>query len=356
MLKDKYNEIELGKTPFREFFLRHICNPGRLGYGIKCLTSAIVIYAIGITSTALGGTLLEYLNDYGFLVANLVMGVALWSLSRSMREIDDAIILVAPDKKDSAQLRDFFKWAKVQDSVWWYHLDTIGGALIALSVGILVVLPTLIPPQHWVRNGNLITALFYLSWITYLGYVIGVAVNRIFGAVWIIRKYCRDFLNAENIFPLNPDRLGGLRPLGRLALDLELTVAIPSLVILAFLILVPSLAKGTFTIVMSGLYTALLAAVFFVPLSPAHDSMVDAKESALRQLNDLFKRLHTETLPSIELPSPQKLAGMRDLYFLYSEAEKMAVWPLDIRSLIRFSVTSAIPLAGSITINLIFGR
>ena len=133
--------------------------------------------------------------------------------------------------------------------------------------------------------------------------------------------------------------------LGRLALDLDLIVALPSI---AFPLFLSSEVKAIEPwIAVAVLYVLVLIFVFFVSISPAHDDMVRAKTNYLLKIHREYKDMHGNILEKLEpgkLIDPDEYKRLSGLYELYDRVEKMAVWPLDFQTTLRFSITSLLPL------------
>jgi hypothetical protein len=160
----------------------------------------------------------------------------------------------------------------------------------------------------------------------------------------------------EVILPLDPDRTGGLKELGRLSLDLDMIVAIPSV---AFPIAVLLFKQAEFLghkigetnievwTILGILYALLLVVIFFVSISPAHDAMVKAKTDYLLKIHSEYKDMHERLLRKLrprELIAPSEYDSLLNLYKIYDRVENMAVWPLDFRTVARFVMTTILPI------------
>jgi len=163
-------------------------------------------------------------------------------------------------------------------------------------------------------------------------------------------RYGKLFLKPEKIRPLNPDKIGGLKPLGQLALGMDIVVAIPSTIILLYLVSGTSLTHP-FTLGVIILYTLLLVVVFFIPLSSVHNAMLEAKEQEFSRINRMFNQIYDKIFYKEKTLTSEDLENIQNIYYLYGEAKKMAVWPLDLSIIYRFVATSLFPLVGSIAVN-----
>ena len=133
-------------------------------------------------------------------------------------------------------------------------------------------------------------------------------------------------------------------------------VALPSLAFLIYLPQKPGILSIEVFIGLSILYFLLLVTVFFISLSPAHAAMIDAKIEYLLKIHEEYREMHqglSRKLSTEEHLNPKDFERLEGLYRLYDRVEGMAVWPLNYRILLRFVVTSILPLIASvITISL----
>ena len=221
-----------------------------------------------------------------------------------------------------------------------------------------------ITPSHgWIlyeSNGWLLKDVYLRAWFISYGFFLGGCLHYIFDAYGAIRKYCKDVVSDEELLPLDPDRAGGLRELGRLSLDLDSIIALPSIAIPIYLLrfeILQSFGREVdggigapqmqAAIVLCTLYALVLAVVFFASISPAHEPMVKAKVKYLLKIHKEYKDLHKKLLDKLdtkEIIEPTEYRRLSGLYDLYDRVERMAVWPLDFRTVVRFAITSTLPL------------
>ena len=168
--------------------------------------------------------------------------------------------------------------------------------------------------------------------------------------------------------PLAPDRSGGLKTLGSLALGFVYYMVPFSLVIVAHY-----LTWGELTV---GLLCGLLAYfpgvvfVFFFPLGAVHKVMREGKEATLRQLSGLHYHVNREILLGLGKRYPDQTTEPSGLAFkhteqisethgeaellerkqeielldsMYRKAAAMPVWPFNVRILSRFFSVSLVP-------------
>lgn len=352
LVRDTIKIIDLNSSFFPEFLFKTIGNNGRLPYKIKCLLFGIVPWAIGLIVSLFSGSLEDFVAQYGFLTSCLVIGITLWALVRFFKKIDDTFIKL---DLSGAAPKEFFAWVNKIENSWFatfgYYADAIGLAAIGFIFSYFILStgrPFQKPP--WVVDEP--TLIYLIAWYTLAFFTIGASMSKLFAAIRITRRFCKAHIKSEDLMPLNPDRTGGLRLLGKLCLELDAAVAIPSIVIVVYFI------KGVtvwnvYTIAFLSGYTLLLGIIFFVPITPAHDAMAEAKEQELQKISTLFKDFYSAISDRKKALDPKYLEGLRNLHFLYEEINKMAVWPLDFKTIARFLATSLFPWIGAITVEVI---
>ncbi len=153
------------------------------------------------------------------------------------------------------------------------------------------------------------------------------------------------------IEPLHPDGCCGLKPIGNVAMLLNMTLFMLGLyvslkVIDRLVVQQAPLSADIGNPIMLGAYVIVAPLLFFLPLSAAHRRMKEAKEAFIlpvsRRCEALFAQLsradHTDDgLRSIQVFA--EMDKMRD-----SMKRGISVWPFDFRSLGAFVATIMVPL------------
>lgn len=348
-----------------EYLFKTIGRNGRYSLELKCLFLVLILYIPGLITTSLAGTLPIYvLEGWRHLFSTVFMVIVIWFLIRFLKRMDEKLQhvsqIIFPPKKEKPNQEGYEEWNRWKEKIekykkWarsslasyrWHYFQEIGGAACGLILGIFIIDPEV----GWVSN-NLFNELYLRIWYIFLGFLVGACLGSIWGGFWAIRKYCKNVVSHEEILPLDPDHTGGLRELGRLALDLDLIVALPSIAFPLYLLGREPEFWGVKTIQLgigiSVLYALVLIFVFFLSISPAHDDMVTAKTNYLLKIHREYKDMHKTLLKKLEpkrLIDPKEYDRLSDLYKLYDRVESMAVWPLDFRTTLRFSITSLLPL------------
>lgn len=355
-----------------EYVFRTIGRNGKCSLELKCFFLVLILLIPCLIMNFLSQTLSEYLiRGWGHFLATIFVGVLVWFLIRFLRKMDEEIRhinqILSPLKKERNQegyeewkrwegkIEKYKKWALRIGSYKWYYFAAIVGLVCGFIIGM-----RLIGPEHGWVQGDPFKELYLRAWYVFYGFFLGTSSHYVIVGNNVIRKYCKDVVSDEEILPLDPDHTGGLRELGRLSLDLDLIVALPSVAFpvyfLRFQIFelfgyeLPEIAMESemqIATVISVLYAVLLILVFFVSISPAHDDMVKAKKNYLLKIHKEYKDMHKKLLHKLETKKriePEEYSRLSGLYDLYNRVQSMAVWPLDFRTVIRFAITSSLPL------------
>lgn len=359
MIRDTEKRIDLTLSPFPEFLLSTLCHDGKLSYKIKCVGLGIILYLIGVITCFKDGKLVDFLQCYQLAALFIVLSGTLIALTSFFRKIDDSILwLEGVICSDRIKLNEFIDGAQSGKHIplagaFWYYFTGIALGILGLSFFYFVVIPYNAVYLNWVTFDEPgIFKYYYLSLWFFVPFLIGCFWNKIIVGIMILREYCKKFVTADKIMPLNPDKTGGLSILGRLALELDTALAIPALLIPVYLIAGVPL-KNPVVIGLIILYTAGLAVVFFLPLSSAHDAMLEAKERELLKIDGKFRKIHAKTSAHKEILDPKLLEELRSIYFLYEKVSKMVVWPLDISLILKYLFTVLFPIIIGVTTDLV---
>ncbi len=369
-IRDSERLFDFTSFNFPEFLLTTLGSDSRLPYWSKCLSLGALLYAGGLLASFVSNTLFStaansgvpYLRDYSFMTACATLGITLALLLSTLRKLDHALVQVnkrigsTSNPIDEQKFKEFVSWVKqwmprgqrlFEGPVFWYYIETVGGALLGALMAIFWSVYS--PSLFWGSAQFAVAALYFILFCAVLTYIIGACVFASVGAVIAARRYCKDFVTHERILALNPDRVGGLRPIGRFSLRLDVAFAMPSLVVFSYLAQGVSIANPV-VVVLLLLYTIALVVVFFIPLAAAHDSMLEAKEKAYDQVNEIFKEVNSKISEVHKNFNLRRIKALKDVYFLYERVQKMAVWPLNLDIVLKFVVTSSFPIIGSLIV------
>jgi hypothetical protein len=171
-------------------------------------------------------------------------------------------------------------------------------------------------------------------------------ILRLIFAARVFKIYMKNI----SLHPLHPDNVGGLRPLADFSLQITWMIVVFG-IMGAFLeisdILRHREAAGYF--VHGSFLTYLIAApiVFFYPLSIAHQAMRNSKENFLldvsHQFNDIIAITH-QVVKANESKLEENLKKIEQLKSLHQVGLAFPVWPFDVATLRRFSLSVSSPI------------
>ena len=370
-IRDSAKLFNVASFDFPEFFFSYLGSDGKLHFWGKCIVFSAMLYGLGIVANFVSSTLLPttgtdiktvYLQDYSFMTVCAVLGCTLIFLLSTLRKLDDTLVVVnkrigaISTPSDEKRFTEFVLWMerwmpageRLFEKPWfWYHLETVGGAILGALTGIYWSIYS--PVHWWGKVQHTVPALYFIFSCAVFAYAMGAVIFATMGSIKVVRRYCREFITQDRIRALNPDQVGGLRPLGQFSLNLDIAFALASFVIFSYLAQGVSIVHPVVTLTL-GLYTMVLVVVFFIPLSAAHDSMLEAKEKAYDQVNEIFKEVNSKISPENKGFNFRQTEALKDVYFLYEKVSKMAVWPLNIGILLKFVATSSFPIVGSLIV------
>jgi len=370
-IRDSAKQFDPASFEFPEFLFSNLGSDGKVPFWVKCVGFSVLLYGAGVVANFVSNTLvpwaetrleISYLTDYSFMVLSAVCGCTLALLLSTLRKLDDALIQVSerigamstPD--DEKRFMDFISWMRqwmpagekfYSRPPFWYHLETLGGAVLGALLAIYWSFYS--ADLWWGRSQYVVSATYFICFVATVAYIVGAVIFVTIGAVKAVRRYCRTFISQNRVLALNPDKVGGLRPLGRFSLGLDIAFALPSLVVFSYLAQGVSIADPIVVVTLL-LYTLVLIVVFFIPLGAAHDSMLEAKERAYNQVNEIFKDINSKISTNDKRFNFKHLKALKDVYFLHEQVSKMAVWPLNVDIVLKFVVTSSFPIVGSLIV------
>lgn len=162
-------------------------------------------------------------------------------------------------------------------------------------------------------------------------------VFRFVRTVIIINKQF-DADNRFSINPLAPDRVGGLRQLGQIALVFFYITIVQLLHFFATSLIHDFPPWHYFIYPIYFLFTIF---IFFAPIYSVRKAMQMGKNRELKKINDAFLELSSNINYMKDDMALQKLLDFKNLY---KEAEKMPVWPFDIETFSKFASVFLIPI------------
>lgn len=270
----------------------------------------------------------------------------------SPASVDATLPTQCRDKRQEHSRASFVEEMQASFGGWWWSAVSL-----ALSLGATVIL---IRPRYlalgqsaaWTadipsRGLSLLWALIGLHCVLLL------LIYSALGIYWL-RRLFKSF--TIRVRPLNPDRAGGLSPLGSFTLKLSYIIVWTGFILVVTPITRNYVAAGTLRFrwtveLVTGLGIYLIAApvVFLGPLLVAHRVMEDAREQLLSQIARRFDMVWAKVQDglSVDVGIPQldsSLKALKELEALHEIASKFPVWPFNLPNLARFGATYVSPL------------
>jgi hypothetical protein len=218
---------------------------------------------------------------------------------------------------------------------------------IALSMGLIVSLYSFYLRTidgHWLGIDGGVTAFYIRVFITANFTIIALLFWKIL-VTWtsLLRAFRND---AVHIRPLHPDKVGGIRSIGRL----YIAVVYLFVPFMAYFILnrfFDELGEShpTSVLVFAMLYLVILAAFSF-PCTTAHRIMLREKEILLMRIEGAFELCNVELMKESQQGryDINRVDEMLKLQDLYVRVEQMTDWPLDTKGILRVVSAASIPL------------
>lgn len=218
------------------------------------------------------------------------------------------------------------------------YLIGIGMGLVGLNVYMLNV------PNTWITvdlpSDMNWAGVVQLPLVVLLYYVIPAGGFRIIATYFVLRRF---FRFPANIQPLHPDAAGGLSPLGRLSMRLNLGAFMFGLVAVngarANVVTwgMPLLHPANIAIYSAYLIGASI--IFFLPLFAAHNRMKEAKYQTLQIISDRFNQLNQSLIAELanaEGIDKSRIEELDSIQQLHAIASKMPVYPFNVQNISSF--------------------
>jgi len=197
----------------------------------------------------------------------------------------------------------------------------------------------------WYNTKPIFVAIRTILVIVPTAYVVGFVIVRSVVNTLVFRSLLRNV----NVNPMHPDRAGGLLPLGQYALRSTYVIALGGMV--AALAEYSLYTRGLlftfhyFHIVIL-LYVIVAPLSFFAPLGTARNAMLNAKNQLLLKISKQFNADFSEAYQELE-GSAEELKATIDKVEQLQRIQVLTisfpVWPFDIATLRRFSLTVSSP-------------
>lgn len=224
----------------------------------------------------------------------------------------------------------------------WYSSKAI--IFLALVVSVIINVFVMIKKKDsWSGINGGITAFYFRLFVIINYYMIVVILHKCIVTTLALNKVFRFELNLQ---PLHPDRCGGIKSIGSLAIAMHYFLQL----ILVFLTMIaffnPKNLHNIAFVLMFLAFVCLTLFSLFFSLYKAHDKMQKTKLDLLSKLHLEFQKYYEKLYENLSDKDFKKKTAdnLQTINNLYALANNMPVWPFDLQSLLRFFSTISIPI------------
>lgn len=224
----------------------------------------------------------------------------------------------------------------------WYSAKII--IVIALVVSVAFNIIVMIKKKDsWSGINGGITAFYFRFWVIINYYMIVIILYKCIVTTLALNKVFKFELNLQ---PLHPDKCGGIKSIGSLAIAMHYFLQL----ILVFLTMIaffnPTNLHNVAFVFMFLTFVIIAMFSLFFSLYKAHDKMQKTKIDLLSKLHLEFQKYYESLYKNLTDKTFQKRTAdnLQSINNLYALANNMPVWPFDFQSLLRFFSTISIPI------------
>jgi hypothetical protein len=167
---------------------------------------------------------------------------------------------------------------------------------------------------------------------------------------WALHRLFKTQHQQLHIDPLHPDGCCGLKPIGNVTSILNLILFLIgiyiSLRVIDKVVIQDFDVREDIGSMMLGGYVILAPLLFFLPLSAAHNKMLEVKQQFILPVSKKCEQLFTE-LAAIKMDKKghETISSLEQMENLRHEMERdIPVWPFDFKSIQAFFGTIVVPL------------
>jgi hypothetical protein len=327
-------------------FLINRCKLNSISFAfVSVVITFVVFFAIAWQTSTLvsGASQIGFWEDTSIWVWEIflkpvLLGYYLWesdAVKRLLQELSRLQIVEITDSDINLAL-------EVHQTKWRTFLS-----IIIAFIGGIIYFASRSDLNSWGSSGILqkLASTIFGIFSTYATsmLLLGLALN-----IWIIQKVLKN--RDLKINPLHPDRCGGLRCLSQYSLKTAYLTAIFGVMIgfTEYRFITQGINEKYWILHMSiPLYISASLICFFGPLLVAHNQMKEAKERMLaniaKQFQDDYVRINMN-LSLIAEDLKKEVARIQELQSFYDLTDKFPVWPFDIQTLRRYTLSVVTPL------------
>jgi hypothetical protein len=222
--------------------------------------------------------------------------------------------------------------------------NSIGVTVAAFVIGLGINLFNYITKtDSWLGINGGITGAYGRLFVGFNYVILSLMIYKCGVTIWVLRR----ILNLDvKIRPFHPDRAGGLKPIGRLAIAVNYFVSLIVLFFTLTLIYDEFAQRNLVYLAIFLLFYPMAIVGFFASLSGAHRRMAAVKEDVLQRLDETFEHYYERLMEGssgrvLDVSQTDEVLAIRSLYAI---ADEMPVWPFDTRNMVRFLSTIMFPI------------
>ena len=287
---------------------------------------------------------------FAFVVTPIACAFYLWiskAPSELFRRLRSSQVFEAKHDELSA-------WIENQIREIYHHWIWMVATLYVLACAVYIAWNGQMYRQMWIYV-NPVYFVFKASEMVLGWYTVCMVVAHELATIQILRNLFKRY--SVKLYPLHPDRCGGLLPINEYAMNFTYFIAVAGigLSLIAFAgVQDHHFWQDSLLQFAIGAYVFLGVFCFFAPLDAAHDAMKETKGRWLMEISNQFQRAYESTQKILRVSS-NRLRGQIDrinqLQQIYELTDEFPVWPFDIKTLRRFGATivaSLSPLLASL--------
>ena len=239
----------------------------------------------------------------------------------------------------SSQLPQFEKFKKKLNILYSSKFVIIAAFILGFSINVYNYFTKL---DSWLGINGGITGIYGRILIGMNYFILTLFLYKCAITFWALNAIFRfDIL----IRPFHPDRSGGLKMIGKLAVALNYFVALILVYFTLMMIFDPFAKQHPFYMVIFILFYPFAVIMFFTSLLGAHKKMIVCKQYVFEKLGATFdfyysKLNQPDNHGIYDTESADEISRIHNLYQM---ADKMPVWPFDKESIKRAFSALAIP-------------
>ncbi len=215
---------------------------------------------------------------------------------------------------------------------------------VALAIAVIFNAYVMIKKNDsWSGINGGITAFYFRFFVVINYYMIVIILNKCIITTLALNKVFKFELNLQ---PLHPDKCGGIKSIGSLAIAMHYFLQLILLFLTMIAFFHPKNLHNVAFVLMFLAFVGITLFSLFFSLYKAHDKMQKTKIDLLSKLHLEFQKYYEKLYDNLTDKNFEKKTAdnLQTINNLYALASNMPVWPFDLQSLVRFFSTISIPI------------